>query len=81
MNADPAIPAAFEELGKRGDADSVNRVAKISFQELGGVARENHGGLVTGGRGTVGREVKREAAAGRILGTCGSDVKQLGHGL
>jgi hypothetical protein len=81
MNADAAIPAGFEELGQRGDADSVNRVTKIGLQELGGVAREDHGGLVTGGHGAVGREVKGKAAAGRLLGACGSHVEQLGHGL
>jgi hypothetical protein len=81
MNANAAIPAGLEELGQRGDADPMNCVTKIRLQKFGGVAGEDHGGLVTGRGRTVGGEVKRETAAGRILGACGSDVEQLGHGL
>lgn len=80
VKADASCATGLEELAQRRDAHPAHSVPNRVLQQLGGVACQNHGGLVAGDGRAVRGQVEGDAASGRVFGSGRGHVEQLRHG-
>ena len=71
--------ALGQEVGQGRNPDAAHAGADVGLEQIDRVARERDRDLDLGRPRAVGRDVERDACAGRVVGSGGGDDEQAGH--